>query len=61
MEDIEFVPAGVRETEYGNILLRDVKLKVDIQLGDTIYKDTVLTIPEQTLQSIVWKYETSHC
>lgn len=38
----------------------DVQIKVDIQLGDTVYKDAVITVPESTLRSIVWQYETSH-
>lgn len=53
MEDMEFVKIGVRENEYGNDLIRGAKLKVDIQLGDTVYKDAVITIPESTLQRIM--------
>ena len=37
-----------------------LKLKVDIQLGDTTYKDAEITIPESTLKRIVQVYETSH-
>lgn len=60
MDNIEFVKVEERKEKYGTTVIRDVKLKVDIQLGDTVYKDAVITIPEHTLQSIVWKYETSH-
>lgn len=60
MDSIEFVKVEERKEKYGTVLIRDVKLKVDIQLGDTVYKDAVITIPESTLQSIIWKYETSH-
>ena len=60
MGNIEFVTVGENKNEFGNVPIRNVKLKVDIQLGDTVYKDAVITIPESTLEHIVWKYETSH-
>lgn len=60
MENIEFVPVAEHRDKYGITVIRDVKLKVDIQLGDTIYKDAVITIPESTLEHIVGKYETKH-
>ncbi len=56
MKNIEFVTVE----EHISYTIRNVKLKVDIQLGDTLYKDAVMTIPESTLQSIVQKYETRH-
>lgn len=37
-----------------------VSLKVDIQLGDTFYKDAIITIRESTLKRIVSRYETAH-
>lgn len=57
---MEFVKIGVRESEYGNDLIRGARLKVDIQTGDTVYKDAVITIPESTLHRIVCMYETKH-
>lgn len=60
MGNIEFVTVGENKNEFGNVPIRNVKLKVAIQLGDTVYTDAVITIPESTLEYIVWKYETSH-
>jgi hypothetical protein len=60
VKDMEFVKIGVRESEYGNDLIRGARLKVDIQTGDTVYKDAVITIPESTLHRIVCMYETKH-
>lgn len=60
MENIEFVTVETKKTEFGITTIRNAKLKVDIQLGDTLYKDAVITIPESTLERIVRMYETSH-
>lgn len=60
MDNIEFVTVEERKEKYGTAVIRNVKLKVDIQLGDTVYKDAVITIPESSLQLIIWKYETSY-
>ena len=43
MEDMEFVKIGVREMN---------------QLGGTVYKDAIITIPESTLRRIVWMYKS---
>ncbi len=60
MDNIEFVKVrdAIKGKETRDIY--NVKIKVDIQLGDTVYKDAVITIPESSLQLIVWKYETSY-
>ncbi len=60
MGNIEFVTVEERKNEFGITYIRDVKLKVDIQLGDTIYKDAIITIPESTLEHIVGMHETTH-
>ena len=33
-----------------------IELTVDIKLGDTVYKDAVITIPEETIKHLFWKY-----
>ena len=60
MKDIEFVTVETKTDKYGITDIRKVKIKVDIQLGDTVYKDAVITIPESSLEHIVRKYETNH-
>lgn len=37
-----------------------VSFKVDIQLGDTLYKDATITVRQSTLKRIVSRYETAH-
>ena len=37
-----------------------VSFKVDIQLGDTLYKDVTITVRQSTLKRIVSRYETAH-
>ena len=57
MDNIEFKKLPL---DKHNIQDYAVSLKVDIKLGDIVYKDAVITIPESSLKHIVWKYETSH-
>ena len=63
MENIEFVKVGETQTIYGEKVygtspIYVAKLKVDIQLGGTLYKDAVITISENTLRRIARKYES---
>ena len=37
-----------------------VSFKVDIQLGDKLYKDTTITVRQSILKRIVSRYETAH-
>ena len=36
--------------------IKALELTVDIQLGDTVYKDAKITIPEETITTLFWKY-----
>ena len=57
IDNIEFVK--VKEGIPGKTCdSYDCRILVDIQLGETVYKDAVITISENTLKHIVWKFET---
>ena len=36
--------------------IKALELTIDIQLGDTIYKDAKITIPEEIITHLFWKY-----
>lgn len=60
MSNIEFIkvgtiPAGKYNSE---IDMYNIQFTVDIRIGDIEYKDVQVSIPEETIKSLIWRYET---